>query len=146
MCYAGDAPQTGMGRTTEFSRLGLLRMQLGLQLCGSAHRPIAGRDGKSLRTAARQGVHKSCLLRTSEALTSWAIKGHLPGLASAMEPCWPILECELSYRRRLSKWIRFHNKRGIRPYGSKEMPVRVKSLTGWWIAPLRMAQPLHPEW
>jgi hypothetical protein len=63
MCDGGDAPQTRMGRTTEFSRLGLLRMQMGVQLCRSAHRRIAGRDDKSLQTAARQGVHISFLRR-----------------------------------------------------------------------------------
>ena len=53
-----------MGRKTEFSGLGLLRMRVGVQPIGATCWRINRRDEDALRTAARQGVRNSYLRRT----------------------------------------------------------------------------------
>jgi hypothetical protein len=58
-----DASQTGMGRKTEFSRVGLHRMRMGVQSSIVDRWQFHRGDEDELRTAARQGVRISCLCR-----------------------------------------------------------------------------------
>jgi hypothetical protein len=64
--HGGDASQIGMGQKTEFSGLGLLRMRMGVQPRWAGRWRINCRNDAALRTAARQGVHISCLCRAPE--------------------------------------------------------------------------------
>jgi hypothetical protein len=64
--HGADASKTGMGRKTEFSRLGLLGMRMGVQPFMAARWQIHRRDEDEIRTAARQGVRISRLCRAPE--------------------------------------------------------------------------------
>jgi hypothetical protein len=66
VCPGGDAPRTGMGRTTGFLGLGLLPMRMGVQDGRFAHRRLDRQNEKPVRKATRQGVRISCLRRTPE--------------------------------------------------------------------------------
>src|ERR1700676_1695287 len=64
--HGADASQTGMGRKTEFSGLGLHRMRMGVQPFMAARWPIHWRAEDERRTATRQGVRIPWLRRAPE--------------------------------------------------------------------------------
>ena len=64
--HGGDASQIGMAEKRKVSGLGLLRMRMGVQPYRAGRWPINCRNDAALRTAARQGVHISCLCRAPE--------------------------------------------------------------------------------
>jgi len=66
VCHRVGASQTGVGRKTEFSGLGLLRMCVGVQPLRAALGQVDGRDEGALRTSARHGVQIPCLYRVRE--------------------------------------------------------------------------------
>ena len=74
--HGADASQTGMGRETEFSGLGLHGLRMGIQSFMAVRRRIRGRDEDELRTAARQGVRISYLSRAPESHKQSLLANH----------------------------------------------------------------------